>query len=91
MRRRGRDGRGEGVHDARGAVRGEEPAAVEGRQAVGKERLCKERKGSHYAINLSSAGNALSRDGDPEKRKINASMKFFKGLPRVLKEKEGAE
>ena len=73
MRRRGRDGRGERVHDAGGAVRREEPTAVEGRQAVGKERLCKERKGSHYAINLSSAaGNALSRDGDPEQRKINA-------------------
>ena len=42
MRRRGRDGRGERVHDARGAVRREEPAAVEGRQAVGEERLCKE-------------------------------------------------
>ena len=42
-RRRGRsgDGGGERVHDARGAVRREEAAPVEGRQAVGKERLCK--------------------------------------------------
>ena len=88
MRRRGRDGRGEGVHDARGAVRGEEPAAVEGRQAVGKERLCKERKGSHYAINLSSAGNALSRDGDPEKRKINASMKFFTSFEELNEKRQ---